>query len=201
MPLDEGEPGPHVWPFGVSLDRIAEYLVGSLKWRKRGGRRAILTADGKAADTTDRSPALQWAVRQYAELGYLPAFEKWPQDFLNEAIRSLSGVQFMWTETYGKGHVGLDINYVDVSGDDEVWLALGILAAHKVRIGICSDSECREFFVDLKHRGKSACCPEHANRVRQRNHFEKLKKNERKYLAYKEKQAAVMRDRRAKGLA
>ncbi len=81
------------------------------------------------------------------------------------------------------------------------WLALITMYRDHIRLSICPVSECRHFFADVKRRGKSACCPEHASRIRARTHYERLKAKPRKYAQYKRKQAKLMRDRRKKGLA
>jgi hypothetical protein len=81
------------------------------------------------------------------------------------------------------------------------WLALACLHESHIRLSICPDSECQRFFADVRRRGKSACCPEHANRMRARKHLDRLKKKPRKYRRYLKNQAELMRARRKAGLA
>jgi hypothetical protein len=81
------------------------------------------------------------------------------------------------------------------------WLALLTLAQGGIALKLCPEPRCQRFFADMRHRGKCACCPEHANRQRARVHYAKLQKNPRKYRAYKKKQRELMKKRRKAGLA
>jgi len=197
-PRMEGEAGPHVWPFGMPLSRIAESFVGMLNSMKRGGKRQVVGADGRPTDTTDPSPVLQWAVRQYAELGHLPPFKAWPTGALEHATRALSKVQFIFVSDIGP--TGRSELYMDWKQDEaDLWLALGILQEHGVKIGVCP--ACRKFYADSKRRGKSACSPTCGNRLRARKHYDDIKAKPRKHRAYLKKQRELMKARRAAGLA
>jgi len=79
------------------------------------------------------------------------------------------------------------------------WFALARLIQNRTRLGICP--VCKHFFVDAKHRGKTACSIKCGNTLRARKRYDTLKSKPRKYLAYKKKQAKLMRARRAAGLA
>jgi predicted RNA-binding Zn ribbon-like protein len=81
------------------------------------------------------------------------------------------------------------------------WFALAGLVQAGIRLGVCPDPDCRKFFIDAKRRGKKACSSACALRLRVRKHYDTLKANTRKYAAYKKRQAKLMRERRAAGLA
>lgn len=81
------------------------------------------------------------------------------------------------------------------------WVVLDLLSQKRIRLGICPETDCRRFYLDEKSKGKSACSPEHANRLRARTYLSQLKKSPRKYQRYLKRQRQLMRTRRAAGLA
>ncbi len=80
------------------------------------------------------------------------------------------------------------------------WLALAGLVQAGTRLGICPAPDCGKFFADVKHRGKAACSPKCASRIRFQAHYAKLSANprSRKYRQHLKRQREFMRDYRRK---
>ncbi|MFA5028178.1 MAG: CGNR zinc finger domain-containing protein [Candidatus Methylomirabilota bacterium] len=159
-------------------------------------------------------PGLKWALGHYAEYGVLP-FE-WPNaQWRKEAEDAISGFRFCLyrqpmqdptgrifdTAKLAWKYFGPAIGPDKLKGPAYWWLALAMIEAHGIAIRRCPVEKCRRFFTDPKNRGKTACSPKCGSLMRARAHYEKIKSKPRTYHAYKKKQAALMRARRAAGLA
>ena len=153
-PHEKREPVP--WPLAQPLGDIAKGLVADMNLPPRYGGRF--------------SPALRWAITQYAEQGILPPLATWPDSYKKEGIAALDGHRFQLTDDgaltfgyYGPGLRGRD----HLKDDAYWWLALGVLTI-RYRIRRCP--ACKRYFADPHHRGKKVCSLKCGSAIRQRTH-------------------------------
>lgn len=179
---------PVAWPLTRPLKEVAEQLAGMMNTHPK-------------LDRPD--PGLKWALAQYAEHGALPTLAEWPKRWRDEAAVAIAGHRFDLSDS-GRlhfGYFGPGIGPHTLKGPAHWWFNLLVLQAHGIPIRRCPVEKCGRFFADTGHRGKTVCSPKCGSVIRARAHYQKVKSKPRKYNLYLRKQAALMRDRRAAGLA
>lgn len=142
-------------------------------------------------------------AREYADKGRL-LLDRRPKAERDQMQADLEqfNAKLIYTQFMGKDRAGIPLETRSPSLLPAFdWFALLGLWERGIRLGLCPDPKCGRFFLDPKHRGKSACSRECASRIRARAYREKLKKSPRKLNRYRKRQRELMRQRRAAGLA
>jgi hypothetical protein len=206
---------PKVYPLNMSLAEAAVHLTRQLNMRPEESD----ALQGQAGSGV--TSAFLWAAKIYATDGALPALAEWPDAARKEARTALENLQFRMCDPAPKevrtaledlripAGARLCFGYFGPELEDPIlqnaarnayrWLTLGILATHEFPIRRCLG--CKTFFVDAHHRGKMTCSAACGSKLRAHLRYERIKETPRKYRAYLKKQCAVMKKRRAAGLA